>query len=166
MTFQWRMKTKSLRLKHEAWVSDTCWPASPSHCPALIHMDLADTEPDWLLHLTLQPWCLVLYTPVSLFLESHHRSIWKFSPPFHIQIFIYTLWLPRLISILWSFIFLLIFSQKKTLCALNFDRRVIISKILYMSMFFIHHQTVSAQRHIIMLYLLTILPYQIGKVTE
>ena len=70
------------------------------------------------------------------------------------------------LSILWSFIFLLIFSQKKTLCALNFDRRVIISKILYMSMFFIHHQTVSAQRHIRMLYLLTILPYQIGKVTE
>lgn len=161
MTFQWRMKTKSLSLKHEAWVSETCQPASPSHCPALIHMDLADTEPDWLLHLTLEVWCSVLYTPVSLFLESHHRSMWKFSPPFHIQIFIYTLWLPRLIYFMKLYFPLNIFTEKKTFCALNFDRRVIILKILYMSMFFIHHQTVSAQRHIAVLYLLTILPYQI-----
>lgn len=54
-----------------------------------------------------------LYSPVSLFLESDHRSIWKFLPPFHIQISIYTLWLPRLIYFMKLYFLLNIFTEKR-----------------------------------------------------
>ena len=100
-----------------------------------------------------------LYTHVSLFLESHHRYIRKFLPPFHIQIFIYTLWLPRLIYFTKLYFLLNIFTEKKTLCALNLDRRAVILKILSIFMSFIHHQTEGPEAHSHAI--LTILPYQI-----